>query len=83
MQGARTAIETAAQAVLDARADEVDATLADLYNPPMPDKLRKAHRALDAAVDGAYAVSGGKRNWKSDAERVAFLFTLYQKLTSL
>lgn len=83
VQGARTAIEAAAQAVLDARAAEVDATLADLYNPPMPDKLRKAHRALDAAVDAAYVVSGGKRNWKSDAERVAFLFTLYQKLTSL
>lgn len=83
VQGARTAIETAAQAVLDARSAEAGATLADLYNPPMPDKLRKAHRALDAVVDAAYAVSGGKRNWKSDAERVAFLFTLYQKLTSL
>lgn len=83
VQGARSAIETAAQAVLDTRAAEAGATLADLYNPPMPEKLLKAHRALDAAVDAAYAVSGGKRNWKSDAERVAFLFTRYQKLTSL
>ena len=77
------AIETAAQAVLDARALEVGATLADLYNPPMPERLLKAHRTLDAAVDSAYALSGGKKTWKSDAERVAYLFTLYQKLTSL
>ena len=41
------------------------------------------HRALDAAVDAAYALSGGKRTWKSDSERVAFLFTRYQSLTSL
>ena len=79
----RIAIEAAAQAVLDTRTTEVGATLADLYNPPMPEKLLKAHRALDAAVDAAYAVNGGKRNWKSDAERVAYLFTLYQKLTSI
>lgn len=39
----------------------------------------KAHQKLDAAVDAAY----GKKNFKSDAERVAFLFTLYQKYTSL
>ncbi len=80
---ARTAIESAAQAVLDARAAETGATLADLYNPPMPEKLLKAHRALDAAVDAAYALSGGRKSWKTDAERVAYLFTLYQKLTSL
>jgi hypothetical protein len=27
--------------------------------------------------------SGGRRAWASDAERVAFLFELYQRLTSL
>lgn len=81
---ARVAIEAAAQAVLDARAAETGATLADLYNPlTMPEKLLKAHRALDAAVDAAYALGGGKRNWQSDAARVAYLFTLYQKLTAL
>ena len=82
-QKTRIAIEAAAQAVLDARTAEAGATLADLYNPPMPEKLLKTHRALDAAVDAAYALNGGKRNWKSDAERVAYLFTQYQKLTSL
>lgn len=45
----------------------------------MPPVLVKAHQKLDAAVDAAY----GKKNSKNDAERVAFLFGLYQKYTSL
>jgi len=85
---AQTAIETAAQAVLDARAQfqtgAQPASLADLYDPlTMPPALLKAHQKLDAAVDAAYALCGGKKSWKNDAERVAFLFELYQKYTSL
>jgi hypothetical protein len=85
---AQAAIETAAQAVLDVRArfqtGEQPATLADLYDPlTMPPELLKAHQRLDAAVDKAYEASGGKKHYKSDAERVAFLFELYQKYTSL
>lgn len=73
-------IETAAQAVLDARAQFPDASLADLYDPlTMPPVLLKAHQTLDKAVDAAY----GKTNFKTEAERVAFLFELYQKYTSL
>lgn len=73
-------IEAAAQAVLDARAAFPGATLADLYDPlTMPPALLKAHQKLDAAVDRAY----GKTGFKSDAERVAFLFARYQALTSL
>ena len=45
----------------------------------MPPALSKAHDALDRAVDGAY----GRKIFASDAERVAFLFELYQKCTSL
>ena len=76
----RQAIEAAAQAVLDARAAFPDATLADLYDPlTMPPALLKAHQKLDAAVDKAY----GKTGFKSDAERVAFLFQRYQALTTL
>jgi len=45
----------------------------------MPPDLRKAHQALDKAVDAAY----GKKNFASDAERVAFLFELYHQYTSL
>jgi hypothetical protein len=73
-------IEAAAQCVLDARAAFPHASLADLYDPlTMPPALLKAHQALDAAVAAAY----GKKGFKSDAERVAFLFELYQKYTSL
>ena len=74
------AIETEAQAVLDARASFPKASLADLYDPDtMPPALSKAHDALDRAVDAAY----GRKNFASDAQRVAFLFELYQKYTSL
>lgn len=76
----RTAIEAAAQAVLDARAAHPGASLADLYDPlTMPPDLVKAHQKLDAAVDAAYGYKGGS----TDAARVAFLFGLYQQITSL
>ncbi|HMK55429.1 MAG TPA: DNA methyltransferase, partial [Dissulfurispiraceae bacterium] len=58
------AIEEAAQAVLDARAAHPESSLADLYDPvAMPPDLRKAHQALDRAVDAAY----GKKGFTSDA----------------
>ncbi|WP_374350086.1 DNA methyltransferase, partial [Thermomonas sp.] len=51
----RMAVQAAAQAVLDARAQFEGATLADLYDPlTMPPALVKAHAALDKAVDAAY-----------------------------
>ena len=76
----RAAIEATAQSVLDERAQHSESTLADLYDPiSMPAGLVKAHHALDRAVDAAY----GRANFKSEAERVAYLFTLYEKLTSL
>jgi hypothetical protein len=79
----RNAIEQASQCVLDARAQFADASLADLYDPlTMPPALLKAHQKLDAAVDAAYQPSGGKKTYASDAERVAFLFDLYQRITS-
>ena len=43
----------------------------------------KAQQKLDTAVDAAYQPSGGKKTYASDAERVAFLFELYQRITSL
>jgi hypothetical protein len=80
----RTAIEQAAQCVLDARAQFASSSLADLYDPlTMPPALLKAHQKLDTAVDAAYQPSGGKKTYASDAERVAFLFDLYQRITSL
>ena len=66
-----------ADAVLAARANHPDATLADLYDPDlMPADLRKAHQALDRAVDRLYRRSG----FTSDRERVEHLFGLYEKM---
>ena len=71
------ALKRLAQAVLDARADHVGATLADLYDPVlMPPNLRKAHRALDRAVDRLYR----RRRFTSEQERVEHLFMLYEKM---
>ena len=85
--GAKKAIEAAAQAVLDARAQFPGSSLADLYDPlTMPPALVKAHQKLDSVVDKAYeqcAALPGKKSYKTDAERVAYLFELYQRLTSL
>jgi hypothetical protein len=76
----KQAVETAAQAVLDTRADFPDSTLADLYDPlAIPPALLKVHRALDKAVDAAY----GRRKFNSDADRVAFLFEEYARLTGV
>ena len=72
----RGEIERCAQAVLDARAAQDGATLADMYDPDnemfFPDLMR-AHRELDASVEAAYGVE-----FDGDEERiVAHLFNLY------
>jgi hypothetical protein len=77
----RTAVETAVQAVLDAREVYLKkgAALADLYAPlVMPVELYKAHRALDRAVDRCYR----REPFTSERQRVEFLFALYEKLTA-
>ena len=74
----KTAIEAAAQGVLDARARFPDSSLADLYDPnTMPPELTKAHDKLDRLVEKAYG-----KSFDSDATRVAFLFERYQRLTA-
>lgn len=76
----RAAIESCAQAVLDARELYPDSTLADMYDPDnewMFPELSKAHRELDAAVEAAYGV-----DFNGDEEKiVAHLFKLYAELT--
>ena len=72
----RLAVESAAQAVLDARAAFPDSTLAQLYDPiTMPPKLTKAHQVLNQAVDKAY----GNIKFESEGARMSYLFELYQK----
>ena len=66
-----------ADAVLTARANHPDATLADLYDPDaMPPDLRRAHSALDRAVDSLYR----RARFASERERVEHLFALYEQL---
>ena len=70
-------LEPLAKAVLDARAAHPDATLANLYDPDlMPPNLRRAHRALDRAVDRLYRRTG----FASERERVEHLFMLYERM---
>ena len=66
-------------AIIDARAAHPDTTLADLYDPDqMPETLRKAHAALDRAVDKLYRV----KPFSSERERVEHLFGLYETMTT-
>ena len=72
-----SSLDPLARAVLDARAAHPDASLADLYHPNlMPVNLRRAHQALDRAVDRLYR----PRKFSSERERVEHLFTLYERM---
>ncbi|WP_432344355.1 DNA methyltransferase [Shinella yambaruensis] len=69
-------ISTLAQDVLDARSKFAQLTLDDLYDPDaMPPVLRRAHEALDRAVDRLYRRSG----FRFERERVEHLFQLFEK----
>jgi len=73
------AIEMAAQKVLDVRLDFPDSSLANLYNPlSMPPALVKAHNELDKAIDLAYR----PQPFTGEANRLVFLFELYEKCTA-
>lgn len=74
----RAEIERLGQAVLDARAQHPEATIAQMYEAKndflFPD-LTAAHKALDDAVERAYGVQPGL----DEADLVAHLFELYAK----
>ena len=71
-------IEQTAQAILDARANYPDSSLADLYDPNiMPYDLLQAHRNNDRAVMTAYGFS----TKMTESECVAALFNLYSEMT--
>jgi hypothetical protein len=73
----RQRLQAAAQGVLDARALFPDSTLADLYDPnAMPPALRRAHDALDRAVDRCYR----QQPFTNERQRLGFLFGLYEQL---
>ena len=75
----KEAVEIAAQAILDARAQFSDSSLADLYDPnTMPPVLVKAHQQLDKAVDQCYR----SQPFSTEAKRIEYLFELYEKYTA-
>jgi hypothetical protein len=75
----KSAIEKAAQNVLDSRMLYPNSSLADLYDPlTMPPALVKAHNELDMAVDLSYR----PQPFISEANRMEFLFGLYEKFTA-
>lgn len=60
-----------------ARAAHPDGTLADLYDSHLiPPNLRRAHQALDRAVDRCYR----RTRFTTERERVEHLFALYERL---
>ena len=72
-------IEDKAQKVLDVRAEFPNSSLANLYDPlTMPPALVKAHNELDKAVDLAYR----SQPFTSEANRMVYLFELYEKYTA-
>ena len=75
----RAKIGSLAQAVLDVRTQFPNSTLGDLYDvDAMPPQLRKAHRALDSAVDKLYRSAA----FAGDRDRAEHLFGLYERLVA-
>ena len=65
--------------VLEARANYPKSSLADLYDPDnMPPDLRKAHEALDKAMDSVFS----NNPLKSEEERQKALLKAYEKMTA-
>jgi len=66
--------------VLDAREQHPEKTMAQLYDPDkMPANLRQAHHEMDLAVEQCYR----KQPFKSDEERLEYLFARYEKMIEL
>lgn len=64
--------------ILDERAKYPQKTMAWLYNPEtMPSGLKKAHQELDEAIERVYRLTP----FTSDAERLEYLFKMYDDMT--
>jgi hypothetical protein len=73
----KTKIRNLADAVLAARVQHPNSTLADLYDiDAMPPNLRRAHGALDDAVDKLYRSTA----FMGDRDRAEHLFGMYEKM---
>ena len=64
-------------AILDERAKHPSKTMATLYNPTtMPKGLLQAHQELDTAIEQCYRL----QPFKSDTERLEYLFKQYEEM---
>lgn len=64
--------------ILDERAKYSEKTMAWMYNPEtMPSGLKKAHQALDLAIERIYRLAP----FHSDEERLEYLFKLYDEMS--
>lgn len=62
--------------VLEARANYPKSSLADLYDPSnMPQDLRKAHEALDRAMDSVFS----NKPFNNELARQKALLEMYKK----
>jgi hypothetical protein len=63
--------------ILEEREKNSQKTLAQLYDPDkMPDGLREAHRQNDEIIEKCYR----SKPFKSDEERLEYLFKLYEQM---
>ncbi len=68
-----------ADAILEARANHPGTTLAELYDPDlMPTDLRRAHQAIDRAVDRLYR----QRRFETESDRLQHLLAAYERLAN-
>lgn len=75
----RKSVEIAARQIIECREMYPDATLADLYDPlSMPKPLLDAHKDLNSKVDRCYR----DKVFKTELERLEYLFNSYQKFNS-
>jgi len=73
----KTTLEDHVFNVLDEREKHPEKTMAELYDPDkMPEGLRQAHHEMDLAVEKCYR----KQPFKSDEERLEYLFKLYEEM---
>ena len=72
-------LELNVRKVLKERERYSEKTLAQLYDPDkMPIELKKAHNEMDLAIEQCYRSSP----FKSDGDRLSYLFELYEKMTA-
>lgn len=78
-QNQKEQLEKLAKEIILTRAGHTELTLGQMYAPEnFPDDLKAAHEALDIYVEHCYR----EKPFESDEERLAFLFSRFERLTA-